>query len=87
MRIKATNRRRSTLTDRDVENKVIQAVLLLGIIFFCTSLMLTTIADIACAPAARSVLATTSHHPPYNSQTAAASEQAGELAAYYREMF
>ena len=87
MKVPMNRRRSARLTDRDVENKVIQAVLLLGILFFCTSTFLTTIADIACAPAARSVLATTSHHPPYNSQTAAASEQAGELAAYYREMF
>lgn len=84
------NRRRSKLTDRDVENKVIETTILIAIIFFCTSLMLSTLADVACSPAARPALSPTSSIPPISlpSTTAAMrSEQAGELASFYREVF
>jgi hypothetical protein len=82
------NRRRSRLTDRDVENRVIEAVVFVSMVFFCTSLFLFTLAGVACGPAARPVPAITSSRSPYNIATqAAASEQAGQLAAFYRENF
>jgi hypothetical protein len=88
MRILAKNRRRWLGTDRDVENKMIEIVVMGSILFFCTSLLLFTLADVACAPAARSVPANTSLLSPYNQQhQRPSSEQAGEMASFYRENF
>jgi hypothetical protein len=82
------NRRRTNETDRDIENRVVEAVCLFCLIFACTTTLLFTLAGVACGPAARPVPAGTSSRTPYNLETqAAASEQAGQLAAFYRENF
>ena len=87
----AMNRRRSArLTDRDVENKVIEAVFLLLIVFFCTSLTLLSLADHACGPAAHavpSVDVVQGAHGPLLTPRLPASDQEGQLAAFYRENF
>lgn len=46
------NRRRVNITEREMENKVIDVVIAVAILLFCTSLTLTTLADHACVPAA-----------------------------------
>jgi hypothetical protein len=82
------NRRRTNLTDRDIENRVIDTVFLFFLIFACTTTLLFTLAGVACGPAARPVPASTSSQSPYEKTLAAsASEQAGQLAAFYRENF
>jgi hypothetical protein len=82
------NRYRTNETDRDIENRVIDAVFLFCLLFFCTTTLLFTLAGVACGPAARPVSASTSSLSPYEKTVAAsASEQAGQLAAFYRENF
>lgn len=87
------NRRRSArLSNRDVENKVIGFVVFFSVCFFCTSLFLFSLADHACGPA---VHAAPSVDVVQGSQRSLltpearrqASEQAGQLAAFYREVF
>lgn len=92
MRISGGNRRRRVrLTNRDVKNKVIEAVMMALIVFFCTSLFLTSLADHACGPAAHAaptvdvVQRSPSLLTPIEQRQA--SEQAGQLAAFYRENF
>lgn len=86
------NRRRSLLTDRDIENKFIEAVVFLGLMVFCTSLFLLTLADHACGPAAHAAPALDvvqwAHGPLLTPEARRqASEQAGQLATFYRENF
>jgi hypothetical protein len=73
-----------------VENKVIDAVFLLLIVFVCTSLTLLSHADHACGPAAHAaptVDVVQGAHGPLLAPRLPASEQAGQLAAFYRENF
>jgi hypothetical protein len=81
------NRRRTNETDRDIENRVIDAVFLFCLLFFCTTTLLFTLAGVACGPAARPVPSTSSLSPYEKTLAASASEQAGQLAAFYRENF
>lgn len=87
-----SNRRRSTLSDRDLETKVVDIVILLALCFFCTSLFLSTLADHACGPAVHAApsadVVQGAHGPLLTpAQQRQASEQAGQLAAYHRELF
>ncbi|QQG66340.1 hypothetical protein [Desulfobulbus oligotrophicus] len=75
-----------------MKNKVIEAVMMLLIIFFCTSLLLVTLADHACGPAAHAApTVDVVQRSPRSLLTPIeqrqASEQAGQLAAFYRENF
>jgi len=49
------NRRRLNLTERDMETKVIDVAMLVAILFVCTSLLLSDLADHACGHAAHAV--------------------------------
>jgi len=81
------NRHRHGLTDREIESMLIESFIPVLFVLLLVLTILLTLAGIACAPAARPVLASTSNPISLHSKTAAASEQAGELAAYYREVF
>lgn len=82
------NTRRSRATDKHAEQIGINCAVVLSTILIITYLLLTTLAKTACSPAARLVPATSSLHSPYQHlQDRPASEQAGELASYYRENF
>lgn len=94
--ITQVNRYRTGLTEMAVENKVVGVACMVAAIFFCTSIFLITLArvaeqhrpSIACAPAAALVPATRPTKPPYEpAYCRPASEQAGELAAFYRNNF
>ncbi len=91
--IMPANRHRARLTEKDVENKVVGVAVAVATLFFCTStflLNLARVADVrpvACAPAARLVPAHVPSPSPYEPACRPASEQAGELADYFRENF
>lgn len=82
------NTRRSKATDKHAEQIGINCATVLSIVVLLTYLLLTTLAKTACAPAVHLVPATSSLHSPYQQpQNWPASEQAGELARFYRENF
>jgi hypothetical protein len=82
------NRRRSHATDKQAEQIGINCGIVLSIVVLMSWLLLSTLAKTACAPAVRLVPAYSSLLPPYQqAQHWPASEQAGELARYYRENF
>ena len=82
------NTRRSNATDKHAEQLGINCATVLSIVLILTYLLLTTIAKTACAPAVHLVPATFSLHSPCQQpQDWPASEQAGELARYYKENF
>lgn len=89
------NARRSKATDKQAEHVAIKCAVVIGILFAMSHLLLITLArvaehqpSIACAPAAALVPATHPTKPPYEPATCRpASEQAGELAAFYKDNF
>jgi hypothetical protein len=82
------NRRRSQATDEYAEQIGINCGIVLSIILFMTWILLSTLAKTACAPAVHLVPAYSSLLPPYQqANDGSASDQAGELARYYRENF
>ena len=82
------NRRRLKLTDRQIEDHVLTYFSLFCIILISTFILLSTLARVACAPAARLVPATHPTLPPYTLAIEPASQrQAGELADFYRNNF
>lgn len=90
------NARRSKATDKQAEHVAIKCAVVISLLFAMSHLLLITLArvaeqhqpSIACAPAAALVPATRPTEPPYEPATCRpASEQAGELAAFYRDNF
>jgi hypothetical protein len=80
------NRRRLNITEREVENKIIDVVVAVAILFFCTSLMLLSLADHACGPAAHAVPSGDVVHwgampPPYPQDLADSKRASGALSA------
>lgn len=74
--------------DRQAENVGIHGAVVLMIVFLVVWTLLSTLARTACAPAVHLVPATSSLHSPYQqAQHWPASEQAGELARFYRDNF
>lgn len=74
--------------DMQAEDVGIHGALVIAIVVFMCWLLLSTLARTACAPAVRLVPATSSLQPPYQQhQNWPASEQAGELARFYKENF
>ena len=87
------NRRRHNMTDHEIETMLINGFIPILIVVLLVSMILLTLARIACTPAVRLVPTSDPSKPPYNSaQLAAAGDQmraseAGKLAAFYRENF
>ena len=82
------NSRRSKATDQYAEQIGINCAIVLSIVLFISCLLLTTLAKSACAPAVHLVPATSSlHSPNQQHEDRPSSEQAGEMARFYRENF